>query len=515
MSDETRSYTQDNEGQTTYGNQGGPQYNNDGDVYANQGNGTQNHVGSHSIANLGSGTQNINFQRMADDYKSGLDALKNRLYPKVVERFEDFLSTAESVSAGPGTDMEERAARAHVYVALGLLNGSRPSYYSSDLIRRIQTHLDSARRLGHGRPAAAMADVVLAIVKEDFYEARAMRSGGPQAAELRHSLADLDPGDLDTLVTHLAAAEGETWKELSRRATDAGLAQPEVSDAEKPRVIAPDRPEKVRKYFTRTPAQVNPAWHMCLFGTAMLLIILGIASRSPFGLILVAAAAWVGKKGYNRYKNYREFQRAWEAAEPKPRDEELDKWLDEDIGYITRKGGRKLQLKAREDFDGGDLITSAVVVVGVADSSDTLNGRPPAVRAGKDGRVRASHYDVLVLFLTHQVISSYRCILDFASGGLLRDETRQYHYTNIVGVSSVSIPVRSPVAQLVDLLSQKENDISATHKFTLSVVNGEKLQVTTQLSGAFFETSDGKIAWRGNDHALSIIQSEVRSRNAH
>jgi hypothetical protein len=46
------------------------------------------------------------------------------------------------------------------------------------------------------------------------------------------------------------------------------------------------------------------------------------------------------------------------------------------------------------------------------------------------------------------------------------------------------------------------------------VVNGEKLQVTTQLSGAFFETSDGKIAWRGNDHALSIIQSEVRSRNA-
>jgi hypothetical protein len=359
-----------------------------------------------------------------------------------------------------------------------------------------------------------MADVVLAIVKEDFYEARAMRSGGPQAAELRRSLADLDHQDLDTLVTHLAPANGGTWRELSTLAADAGLTQPEVISEEKQRVIDPARHEKVTKYFTRTPARVSPGLHVLLFGTALLLVVLAIASRNAFSLILVLGAGWAGKKGYDQYKKYREFMRAWAAAEPKPDDEELDKWLDEDIEYITRKGGRKLQLKAREDFDGGDLITSAVVVVGVPDSSATRTGRPPAVRAGKDGRVRADHYDVLILFLTDQVISSYRCILEFATGDLLWDETRQYHYAHIVGVSSVSIPVEAPVAQLVDLLSQKENDISAAHKFSLSVVNGEKLQVTTQLSGAFFETSDGKIAWRGNDHALSIIQSEVRSRNA-
>jgi len=29
-----------------------------------------------------------------------------------------------------------------------------------------------------------------------------------------------------------------------------------------------------------------------------------------------------------------------------------------------------------------------------------------------------------------------------------------------------------------------------------------------------FVSSGGKIAWRGNDYALSIIQSEVRARNA-
>lgn len=511
--DETRGYAQNNHGQRIHANQGGSQYNNEGNVFAHQGTGTQNNFGNGTFASFG-GTQNIHFQQMEDKYNGGLDALKHRLYPKVVERFEDFLSTAESANVLPGTDVEERAARAHVYVVLGLLNGSRPSYYSSDLIRRIQIHLDSARQLGRGRPVAAMADIVLAVVKDDFYETRSMRSGGPLAAELRQSLAYLDHEDLVTLVTHMAPADGETWKELSRVAADAGLAPAEAVGEEAQRVIAPDRKEKVTRYFTRTPAKVSPAGHVALFTFALVLAVVAIAAHNFFSLLLIAAAAWVSKKGYAQYKRYRAFLKAWAAAEPKPADEELDRWLDEDIEYIKRKGGRKLQLKAREDFDGGDLITSAVIVVGVPDASAMGSRRPPAVRAGKDGRVRANHYDVLILFLTGQVISSYRCILQLATGDLLWDETRMYHYANIVGVSSVSIPVQAPVAQLVDVLSQKENDISAAHKFTLSVVNGETLQVTTQFSGAFFKTSDGKIAWRGNDHALSIIQSEVRSRNA-
>jgi hypothetical protein len=514
MNEEKPGWAQANQGQRVFANQDGPQYNTDGSFFANQGNGTQNNFGNHSFVNSGNGTQNISFEHMRDLFRDGVEALKQGRYQKVVERFDEFLSTAASVNVPPGTDIEERAARAHAYVALGLLNGARPSYHSSDVIRRIQTHLDSARQQGHGLPVAAMADVMLAIVKEDFYEARSMRSGAPPAAELRRSLVNLDHDDLGTLAAHMAPAEGETWKELSGMAADAGVGQPEVIAEEKQRVIAPERWQKVTKYFTRTPDRVSPAWHMLLFGAVLLLVILAITSRDFFSLILVAAAVWAGKKGYDRYKKYRQFLLAWAAAEPKPADEELDKWLDEDIAYITRKGARKLQIKAHEDFNGGDLITSEVVVVGVPDGSATRTGRLPAVRAGKDGQIRANHYDVLILFLTHQVISSYRCILEFATGDLLWDETRQYHYANIVGVSSFSIPVEAPVAQLVDVLSQKENDISAAHKFTLSIVNGEKLQVTTKLSGAFFETSDGNIAWRGNDHALSIIQSEVRSRNA-
>lgn len=522
MNDNARWHEQDNNGgQNVYANQGGPQYSNENVTFANQGDGTQNNWGNTTYANYGSGTQNF-FQRLERKFEGGLEALKNWQYQKVVERFEDYLSSAESASGTPGTDMQDRAAQAHVYTVLGLLNGSRPSYYSTDMIRQIETHLSLARTLGHGRPVAAAADVLLAIVKEDFYDARAMQSAGPTAAELRRSLAYLDPEWIRTLTEHVAPAEGATWKELAGMAVNAGFTPPQVFEDDEQRVIPPDRRTKVSKYFTRTPARVSPSWHYSLFGAAALLVIGAIASHNFLSVVLVAAAAWATKKGYDRYKKYQRFLKAWAAAEPKPADKELDAWLEEDIEFIKLKGGRKLQLKAHEHFKGGDLITSAVVVVGVPGAGATRAGRAPAVRNGEDGRVRANHYDVLILFLTPQVISSYRCVLEFATGELLSDETRQYHWSNIVGVSSVSIPAPRLVVDLVNLPLRKEEgkeqeqvkDISLLHQFTLSAINGEKLEVTTEFGGGYFKTSAGKVAWRGNEHALGIIQSEVRSRNA-
>lgn len=522
MNDNARWYEQDNSAQNVYANQGGPQYVNDGVTFANQGAGTQNNWGNNTYANYGSGTQNVFMRQLEQKFEGGIEALKNWQYSKAVERFDDYLSSAESASGSPGTDMKERAAQAHVYAVLGLLNRSRPSYHSTDTIRRIETHLTLARTLGQGRPVAAAADVLHAVVKEDFYDARAMRSAAPTATELRRSLEYLDPEWTRTLTEHMVPAEGVTWKDLAGMAVSAGFTAPTALDNEEQRVIAPDRRTKVNKYFTRTPDVVSPAWHVCLFGGAALLVVVAIASHNFFSVLAVAAAAWIAKKGYNRYNKYVRFQKAWAAAEPKPADKELDAWLDEDIEFIKRKGGRKLQLKAHEHFEGGDLITSAVVVVGVPGGGATRTGKAPAVRTGDDGRVRANHYDVLILFLTSQVISSYRCVLEFATGELLSDETRQYHWSNIVGVSAVSIPAPRLVVDLVNLPLREDagkeqeqvKDISLLHKFTLSAINGEKLEVTTEFGGDYFKTSGGKVAWRGNEHALSIIQSEVRSRNA-
>jgi hypothetical protein len=536
MNDNSGGYGQGNQADRVIANQGGPQYNSHGDQRYNSGGGPQNngdgwqynsgggpqHNGEGpQYNNTGNGSFTVNqyLQQAEDLFNNGLEALKNQEYAHVVAIFRKFFSTAakaESANGGSSDRSKVKGARAHVYTALGLLNGTRPSFHSSEDIREIEKQLEAARSEAYGTSAAAMADIVLAIVKEDFYDERGIPAGPPRAEDLRVSITDVEPPDLADLAKHVAPSEGQTWREMAGLASGHGYSVPVQDEEERPQANVAGRRTKVRKYFTKTPDPVSQALHLLLFGAAVLLVVVAIVSQSVFGLVLVAAAAWVGKKGYDQHKKYRAFLRKWEAAEPKPSDEELDRWLEADTDEITRKGARKLQIRVDKELSRSDLITPAVVVVGVPDPDDPRTGKF-AFRVGKDGRVRADQYMVLVLFLTRQVVSTYRCALDFASGDLLADETRQYHWGNIVGVSSVSVPAPKVIADLANLLvatGEKTRDISSLHQFTLSIVNGDTLPVTTEFGGSSFASSGGKVAWRGNDYALSIIQSEVRARNA-
>lgn len=545
MSDNGEQYNQRNAGERVIANQGGPQNIGDARTQYQSAGGPQTfgdgpqHFGQGPLNNnSGNGQQNVNngrgsmtvnnlVQQMRDLFAGGELALKQGEYAKVVERFRDYLSTAEqagNTASGTGArvaDREvangEKLARAHVYLALGLLNGSRPSYHSSEVILEVERHLAQAREQGLGTPAVPLAEVPLAIVKEDFYYERGIQTS-PPARDPKTSLAEVEPDDLKILAKHLSRAEGGTWREMATVAASRGYTAPVVAEEEGQRVIAPDRRTKVTKYFTKTPDKVDPLWHSLLFGGAGLLVLVGIISQNVIlAILLVAAAAWVGKKGYNQYKRYQTFRKKWDAAEPKPHHSELDRWLDEDTADITRRGARRLQVRLDKELSQSDLITPPILVVGVPNASDTRNGKL-AVRVDPDDHdVRADHYNVLVLFLTRQVVSAYRCILEFTTGELLQEETYQYHWGNIVGVSSISIPASRSLEEFANLVligeGQKKQNISSVHQFTISIVNGEKLPVTTRFGGQSFEGSDGKVHWKGNDHALSIIQSEVRARN--
>lgn len=469
------------------------------------------------------GTQNIYLQqqqKMEDDFRNGLEAFKHHLYPKAVQRFEDFLSTAANASdtlaasQQPGIEpgeVQDRAARAHVCMALGLLNGSAPSYHAPDVVRRIDSHLDQARKLGAGKPVAAQADAVWAVVKDDWYDGQGMPAPDPQSDELRLSLRYLDREDLGFLMEHLAHAEGPTWKQLNDLARQFGYAVAETDSTDLRDNIDPKRPTAVRKYFIRTPKHVSES-HQAILVAAAVALVVGFAAGGGFILLGLIGGGWLGKLGYTKYQEYKAYKTAYALAEPKPTDKQMDEWLDADVEYIKRKAARKLRINTRLAPEGGDLMVPELAVVGVARASEHHAPRT-AVRWGDDGNLRADHYTVLILMLTDKLISTYRCVVNFATGDLVLDEMREYHYSDIVGVSSRSIPLSRPEQQLVDTVADTSTDVSIAHEFSLSITNGEALTVVTGFGGDF-QASNGSLVWRGNEHALKIIQAMVRNRHA-
>jgi hypothetical protein len=554
MNDQARWHEQQNRADNVYGNQGGPQYNNVGSMNQNTGLGTQYNsgggsqyngagaqnynAGGYQFNNNGSGTQHVTLERLRQLFKGALQSLDQEEYQQAVRLFREFIGTAEEDRAPSGAG--QTTARAQVYLAVALLGGRRPSYHSTNEIREIEVPLARACEQGYDLEAGALARILLAIILEDFYQASDIPAGQLYAAQLyqrdaprprwqdelsaedeelyrlrtQNCIDALSPGDRDRLASHTDAASSDTWKRLRDAAGHASA----VVDTSEPRAADPRRAEKVRKYFTPTPQEVSQAWHVLLFCGAAALVVVGIASRSLFAIVAVAAAIWVAKKGYNQYKRYRAYRKKYEAAEPKPAESELDAWLRDDIEFIKRRGADRLQVRLHDDYAKSDLITKPLVVIGFPLPRDTRYGKL-RLKEGKDSTTRADYYTVLIVFLTHRVVDTYRCVLDFATGEQLLDETSQIHWRSIAGVSSSSVPVSRKVEDLANLVlvstGSQAQSFSSVHQFTLSILGAEPIEFPTMYSGAGFVASGGKVKWQDdNKKAMDNIQREVRARNA-
>jgi len=115
--------------------------------------------------------------------------------------------------------------------------------------------------------------------------------------------------------------------------------------------------------------------------------------------------------------------------------------------------------------------------------------------------------------LTDGLVSSYGCRLNFETGDIVYDHTQEYHYKDIVGISSVSKPMAREISEHVELIGGVTGDFSVAKLFSLSVTSGESLTVETGYSGTV-QDANGNVAWAGNAHALNIIQRMVRARHA-
>jgi hypothetical protein len=195
----------------------------------------------------------------------------------------------------------------------------------------------------------------------------------------------------------------------------------------------------VRRYFT--PAPKFPVRAMIGPGVAGLVGLLLLASGSigvVIGLILIIIAL---VKAVPRVRRY---IRACALSDPKPADHELDVWLAEAIGPIVEDGFTRLDI-VRSDLVNNDM--QPLVIVGFPrDLPGSAAPRPGQrhddqrmgfrLARGVDGKIRATHYDILVVYLTKWRLCTYQGLLEMETGKVIADGTREFLYRDVVSVAT-------------------------------------------------------------------------------
>jgi hypothetical protein len=206
------------------------------------------------------------------------------------------------------------------------------------------------------------------------------------------------------------------------------------------------RKQAVDRYFMETPSPREEIiaerllWVAAVFGAlAIVMLVLGMP-------ILAACAGVISGimllQGIEQRLSY---QRRFAKAEPKPSDEQMDDLLRADIRRAADRALQRLGLTRDElelrsyDVDplaerGGKRLADQgrgpITVFGPANETRAMNGR--------DRKWRFSRYEIMVICPTGHHLGIYGCVLELATGRRRNEETREYHYEDVVAVGTIT-----------------------------------------------------------------------------
>lgn len=217
---------------------------------------------------------------------------------------------------------------------------------------------------------------------------------------------------------------------------------------------ADHRQQRVEKYFCRTPdpgQQTRAILLMSASALGGLLTIILFAQGSGLGVLFLIASGFGGYKGVKKKADY---DRRYAAAEPKPRDEEMDGLLASDLDKVCARAIQRLGLTC-DELELFPQQWDPVANLAHGNSFiDQQQKRPwsifgpeirgfsfgPKFRAfstvGRDGVCRFAAYDVMVICPTGYHLALYECTIDFLTGRPRDEQTREYHYADVVSVST-------------------------------------------------------------------------------
>lgn len=234
------------------------------------------------------------------------------------------------------------------------------------------------------------------------------------------------------------------------------------------------REQRVEKYFRRTPDPKQRTRAIFLISASTLgglLAIIALTQGHDFlGVLFLTAGGFGGYKGVRKKADY---DKKYAAAEPKPRDEEMDHLLQSDLHGVCEHALRRLGLTLDElelfpqlwdplaNLDRGSPLADQQqrqpwIVFGPEVRGFSFG---PKLRAfstvGRDGLCRFVAYDVMIICPTSYHLALHQCTIDFLTGALRNEQTREYHYADVVSVSTTTRSDQEVPFQPLDLRSDE------------------------------------------------------------
>lgn len=188
----------------------------------------------------------------------------------------------------------------------------------------------------------------------------------------------------------------------------------------------------------------------------------------------------------------------WMGVGGKPSDQEMDKYIAEDLSTAKAKGLQK------SGIDESELVSESVVVTGPGFWNTA--GATILFKKGKDGRLRFTPINISVLQMTQHQIVSYQACLDLTTGNFLNEATDEYFYKDVVSVAT-----------------KTESKTYQTDKFGTIQLNAAQTFVLTTSGGTSVETilkdpklieimGGGDIPTTDAERAIQVVRKMLREK---
>jgi hypothetical protein len=181
-----------------------------------------------------------------------------------------------------------------------------------------------------------------------------------------------------------------------------------------------------------------------------------------------------------------------------PGDAEVDQWFREDVERITQQSLIKVGLDVRQ------LVREPLPITGpILWDTNGIPRKDLMWKKGKDGLIRFAINQVTVIHLSYQLLAAYSCDFNFLKNVTLNEETDEYHYRDIVSVSTQEDSTSYTLPSGISMVHSQA--------FRISVSSGESIKVVIDAK-KLGEITKGTIPTTSAEKAVQVIRAMLREK---